>query len=48
MTMHKNRSLTSALVMILFSLALPARAESPCKKQTVADLAKQIAAAYEG
>ncbi|MDX6445529.1 MAG: hypothetical protein QOH71_2603 [Blastocatellia bacterium] len=44
--MSKNKTLISALGLILFSLALPARAQSPCKQQTAAGLAKQIAAAY--
>jgi hypothetical protein len=46
MTINKNQTL-SALALILFSLSLPVRAQSLCKQQPVADLAKQIAAAYE-
>lgn len=48
MIMSKNKSLISALALILFSLSLPVRAQSPCKQLPVSDFAKQIAAAYEG
>ncbi len=48
MGMHKNTLLIFACALILFSLSLPVRAQSPCKQQPVADFAKQIAAAYEG
>jgi hypothetical protein len=47
MSMSKHKTL-SALALILFALSLPVRAQSPCKQQPVADLAKQIAEAYEG
>lgn len=48
MLMNKNNPLLSAFALALFSLALPAQAQSPCKQQSVPDFAKQIAAAYEG
>ena len=47
MKINKNKTLC-ALALILFTLWLPLRAQSPCKKQPVADLAKQIAEAYQG
>jgi hypothetical protein len=46
--MEKTKTLVSALALVLFALCLPVRAVSPCKKQPVEDLAKAIAAAYEG
>ncbi|MDX6382622.1 MAG: hypothetical protein QOK48_195, partial [Blastocatellia bacterium] len=48
MNKNKTKTLISALALILFSFSLPARAQSVCKQQPVADLAQQIAAAYEG
>jgi hypothetical protein len=48
MSMNKNKTLVSALALIVFTVWSPVRAQSPCKKQPVADLAKQIAEAYEG
>jgi hypothetical protein len=48
MTMKKNKALIGALALVLFSVAAPMRAQSPCKKQPVENLANQIAEAYEG
>jgi hypothetical protein len=45
--MNKNKTLVSALALILVALSITVRAQSPCKKRPVADLAKQIAEAYE-
>jgi len=39
---------TLVIVLALFGLWLPVRAESPCTKQPIQDLAKAIAGAYEG
>lgn len=47
MRMNNNKSLLSSLALILFSLALPVQAQSPCKQQPVSDFAKQIAEAYQ-
>jgi hypothetical protein len=38
---------TLVIAVALFSLWLPVRAESPCKKQPIEDLVKAIAEAYE-
>ena len=46
--MKKTKTLVIALALILFSLSLPVRAGSPCKKQPIEDLVKAIAEAYEG
>ncbi len=46
--MSMKRKLVSAPVLVLFSLSLPVRAVPQCKKQPIEDLAKAIAAAYEG
>jgi hypothetical protein len=48
MSMSKNKTLISALALVLSSVAAPVRAQSPCTKQPVENLAKQIAEAYEG
>ena len=48
MSMHKNKSVVSALALIVLGLSLTIRAQSPCKQQPVAGLAKQIAEAYQG
>ena len=48
MNVKKNKTMVSALALSLLSLCLPVCAVSPCKKQPVEDLAKAIAAAYEG
>jgi hypothetical protein len=48
MSIKKTKTLIATLTLILFSLWLPVRAQSPCKKQSVQDLAKQIAEAYQG
>jgi hypothetical protein len=47
MRIKKTNSLFGALALVLFSLWLPVRAESPCKKQTIEDLVKAVAEAYE-
>ncbi len=47
-SMNKTKTLVIGLALILFSLALTVRAQSPCKKQPIQDLAKAIAGAYEG
>jgi hypothetical protein len=44
----KTKTLIGALALMLFGLSLPVCAQSGCKKQPVAALAKQLAAAYEG
>ena len=46
--MKKTKTLVIAVALILFGLALPVRAASPCKKQPIEDLVKAIAEAYEG
>jgi len=48
MSMNKTKSLVIGLALILFSLSLTVRAQSPCKKQSIQDLAKAISEAYEG
>ena len=48
MIMIKNKTLVTAVAVILFSLSLPVHAESPCKKQTIEDLVKAVAEGYEG
>ena len=48
MNMKKTKTLVIALALCLFSLSLPVRAESPCKKQSIEDLVKAIGEAYEG
>jgi hypothetical protein len=45
--MMKNKTLVTAVAVILFSLSLPVQAESLCKKQTIEDLVKAVAEAYE-
>jgi hypothetical protein len=47
MSMIKNKRLVAAAAVILFSLSLPVQAESPCKKQTIEDLVKAVAEAYQ-
>jgi hypothetical protein len=47
MSIKKTKTLIATLTLILFSLWLSVRAQSPCKKESVQDLAKQIAEAYE-
>jgi hypothetical protein len=44
----RTKTLISGLILLLFSSSLPVRAGSPCKKQSIDDLAKSIATAYEG
>ncbi len=46
MRIKKTKTLVS-LALVLFSLSLSVRAESPCKKQRTEDLAKAIAKSYE-
>lgn len=48
MIMKKYQPLIAALALVLFNLSLPVRAQSPCKKQSIQELAKQTAEAYEG
>jgi hypothetical protein len=48
MIMIKNKTLVTAVAVILFSLSLPVHAESLCKKQTIEDLVKAVAEGYEG
>ena len=48
MRIKKTKTLFSVLTLVLSSLSLPVRAQSPCKKQPIQDLAKAIAEAYEG
>jgi len=47
MIMIKNKTLATAVALVLFSLSLPVHAESPCKKQTIEDLVKAVAEGYE-
>lgn len=46
--MSKTKILVIGLTLVLLSLSLPVRAQTPCKKQSIKDLVKTIAAAYEG
>jgi hypothetical protein len=44
----KLKMVCIAPAVIFFSLSLPVKAVSPCKKQPIEDLVKAVAAAYEG
>ncbi len=45
--MIKNKTLVTAVTLVLFSLSLPVHAESSCKKQPIEDLVKAVAEGYE-
>ena len=47
MCMKKTKTLVIILTLTLFSLSLPVRAASPCKKEPIEDLVKVLAEAYE-
>jgi hypothetical protein len=46
-SVKKLKMLCTVLTVIFFSLSLPVKAVSPCKKQPIEDLVKAVAAAYE-
>jgi hypothetical protein len=48
MIVIKNKTLVTAIAVILFGLSLPVHAQSTCKKQTIENLVKAVAEGYEG